>query len=375
MSTTADYVLKHQPNDFIVREVSRPPVEACGDYSYAELEKCGLTTLEALTLIASHLGIPEADVSAAGLKDEDAVTRQTVSLRADYTEPFRIGLGPQTWLRVSAPVGRYDRHLEKGALLGNDFWLVIRGLSADAAERLWHRGGSRGQFRQYVVNYFDRQRFGIPGSNYRTADVGFALLAGDVRRAAAVLHEDTSEAVARGGLIPSEQARFIQDVDAGMDSLAAFDRISSRLRLFFAASSLSRDWNLQTAQAVAATGHLLPLYDDGHPLAGCLGLTGPQALASLPAGFPLQEPIALPRQDAPAMTMRATWRPTITATKIFLIDRGPDECFPGRHKLQVFFNLPSGSYATAAVHQMIAATMTTSPADRPTADAGAARAA
>ncbi|MET8509170.1 tRNA pseudouridine(13) synthase TruD [Streptomyces sp. NPDC004787] len=361
MSIAAAYTLKHQHTDFIVKEVSRPPVEQPGDYAYAVLEKRGVTTLEALRLIADHLGIQESDVSAAGLKDEDGITRQTVSLRTETTRPFRIDLGPERWLRLSAPAGQYDRPLEKGALLGNDFWLVIRNLSEEAAESIWNRGGSRGQFRQYVVNYFDRQRFGIPGSNYRTADVGAALLEGDTRRAAAVLHHDTTVAISRGGLVPTEQARFVQDVNAGMDCRTAFRTISSRLRLFFVGSALSRDWNLQTAQSVAATGHPLRLYGDEHPLAGCLGLADPQALASLPAGIALKEPVALPSEDSVGITMRETWRATVTATKVFLIDRGPDEHFPGRHAVRVFFNLPSGSYATSVVHQMVTATMVASP--------------
>ncbi|MEU0664062.1 tRNA pseudouridine(13) synthase TruD [Streptomyces lavendulocolor] len=345
------YVLKYRPEDFCVTEVSRP-VGGQGPWAYAHLEKCGITTFEALARVAEHLGLAEEQACAGGLKDEDGVTRQSVSLRGGRLEPLDLDLGEGRWLRLGEPYGWSDRPLAKGALIGNDFRLVIRRLPKKLVRRLCVRGGTRGQFRHFVANYFDRQRFGVPGSDYRTAEVGAAVLAGDLSRAGAVLYKDSVLALSRGGLVPQEQCRFVASVDEGRDMVAAFEEISPRLRRLFLAAHYAREWNHVLSLAVSATGEGVRLHSKGHPLDSCLGLASRTALTHLPAALPLQEPEG-DAEGAARGGRRETWRPTVQAVKFFVLDHGPDPFFPGNEQLTVFFHLPSGSYATTAVHQVL----------------------
>src|SRR5689334_25352268 len=73
--------IKRRDEDFFVQEVPLYEPSGSGEHVYAEIQKVGLTTFEAVKRIADALRVPTGDIGYAGLKDARAVTRQVISVR------------------------------------------------------------------------------------------------------------------------------------------------------------------------------------------------------------------------------------------------------------------------------------------------------
>lgn len=167
--------IRDKPEDFQVSEI--PLYKPCGvgEHTYVEIEKSGITTLEAIRRLARHLGVQERDIGYAGMKDAGGITRQTVSV--PRVAPESVLRSDLPGMRVLSAV-RHGNKLKLGHLAGNRFRIRI----CDPAENALDRADAilavlraRG-----VPNYFGAQRYGAQG-NYHI--VGRALLLGDGRGA------------------------------------------------------------------------------------------------------------------------------------------------------------------------------------------------
>lgn len=79
-----NYKLKSINEDFQVAEVSlMPHLEAKEPYqfTYVLLQKSGFTTFEALGQIKNFFKLEFNDLNSQGLKDEDAITEQLISVK------------------------------------------------------------------------------------------------------------------------------------------------------------------------------------------------------------------------------------------------------------------------------------------------------
>jgi len=157
--------LRSTPADFQVTEI--PLVEPSGEgrHLWLEIEKTGANTDWVAAQLARAAGAPRRDVGYAGLKDRDAVTRQwfSIGLQEAERDDWR------TWEIEGVTViaaHLHERKLQRGALCGNRFRLVVRELRDDAGDlevRL-QAVAARG-----VPNYFGPQRFGHGGRNVERA--------------------------------------------------------------------------------------------------------------------------------------------------------------------------------------------------------------
>lgn len=161
--------LRVEPEDFVVREWLGFGADGEGDHWLLTVRKRGANTQWVAKQLARLAQIHPRDVGFAGLKDRNAVTEQA------FTVPLRSAVGD--WLGIAGDgfevlaAERHRRKLKRGALRGNDFEIVVRGLVADA-EALGQRIdaiAARG-----VPNYFGPQRFGIDGANLMRAQRWFA---------------------------------------------------------------------------------------------------------------------------------------------------------------------------------------------------------
>lgn len=157
--------------DFFVEEI--PLYQPCGqgEHLYLTVEKQGLTTFDLLNQAAAALGVRERDLGYAGLKDARAVTRQTISIPSARIE---AGLALDIPGVTVLAAGLHTNKLRPGHLAGNLFRIRLRDTAAAAVERaeailgvLHDRG---------VPNRFGRQRFGLLGNSHR---IGRALLQND----------------------------------------------------------------------------------------------------------------------------------------------------------------------------------------------------
>jgi tRNA pseudouridine13 synthase len=161
--------IKTLPEDFEVEEI--PAYQPCGqgDHLYLWIEKRGMGAEYFVRQIARRLDIPLAEIGTAGLKDRHALTRQMVSVPGS-AEPHLNKLDGDGIRLLN--VSRHGNKLKSGHLHGNRFRILLRDVSADAAERLPNLVDRLR--RLGWANYYGPQRFGRDGE---TVKLGLALLA------------------------------------------------------------------------------------------------------------------------------------------------------------------------------------------------------
>lgn len=158
-------LLKAVAEDFQVDEVLDIPLSGEGEHLWLWVEKRQLNTEEAARRIARAAGVPLRQVSYAGLKDRQALTRQWFSLHLPGRPDPDLKRAEDESLRVLRSV-RHQRKLQRGAHSANGFTLRLTELDADHAlleARL------RQLQAQGVPNYFGLQRFGHQGNNVQGA--------------------------------------------------------------------------------------------------------------------------------------------------------------------------------------------------------------
>lgn len=344
----AEPVLKLVPDDFVVREI--PLVgETLGDpgtehHDYAELmlTKCGLTTFEALTLVADGLRMPRSEIAYAGLKDEDGVTIQLLTVPA--TAGPAGSSGPLTaspvrerfewrdggrWLSVRG-VGPARESKQVGELFGNAFRVVARRLAwpAEAPGEL--------RFTVPVLNYYDTQRFGVPGGPLLSDLIGERLLAG--------ADAEAFDLVRRSGVPEAAAAQ-----DHAGPAAEFFGGLDQRVVAFWHSAYYSRRWNEELGALLAGALETEVILRRGREY---VMPTAAHARAVLGA-VPLEVPCDTARATPDGITVLRRPRATGLLTTFRMSAPEPDELHPGCARVTLQFMLPSGAYATFAVYQAL----------------------
>ena len=161
---TATAIFKATPDDFIVEESLSFELTGEGEHLYFFIEKSSLSTTYVADQLARWAGVVPRDVSYAGLKDRQSVSRQWFSIwvpgKALPETPFEL---PNT--RV-LKMKKHDRKLRRGAISENRFTILLKSVQGDveALESRLSLIASEG-----VPNYFGPQRFGHHGANVTDA--------------------------------------------------------------------------------------------------------------------------------------------------------------------------------------------------------------
>lgn len=157
--------IRTTPEDFQVDELPAFEPSGEGEHLLLTIRKRGANTVHVAKVLAKWAGLPDMAVSYAGMKDRHAVTTQRFSVHL----PKRVAPDPALLASDEIEVVEstwHNRKLQRGALAGNRFKLVLRDVQGDAAaieERLSHIA-SRG-----LPNWFGEQRFGRDGGNVPAA--------------------------------------------------------------------------------------------------------------------------------------------------------------------------------------------------------------
>jgi len=162
--------LRASPEDFQVDEILGYDADGQGEHALLWVEKRGANTDWVARELAKFAGVSQIAVGYAGLKDRHAVTRQTFSVQLAGKPDPDWSAFPHADVKVLAAT-RHSRKLKRGALRGNRFVLVLRGVQGDrdAAEQVLQQIYARG-----VPNYYGEQRFGREGGNVAQARAMFA---------------------------------------------------------------------------------------------------------------------------------------------------------------------------------------------------------
>src|SRR5437868_8084586 len=119
--------IKNRAEDFFVQELPLYEPSGEGEHVYAEFQKIGLSTFEALERIGCALYVSSRDIGYAGLKDARAITRQIFSIPNTTEEAVMKlklpGIEP-LW------AARNGKKLRLGHLSGNRFAIKVRDVNA-----------------------------------------------------------------------------------------------------------------------------------------------------------------------------------------------------------------------------------------------------
>jgi tRNA pseudouridine13 synthase len=157
--------LRVSPEDFRVDEQLGFAPDGEGEHALLQIQKRNRNTSDVARLLARHAGVRERDVSFGGLKDRNAVTTQWFSVWLPGRETPDWSPIESDDLRVLVSA-RHRRKLQRGTLQGNAFEIVLRNVEGDR-EELEHRLHTVAQ--RGVPNYFGEQRFGRDGGNLAKA--------------------------------------------------------------------------------------------------------------------------------------------------------------------------------------------------------------
>lgn len=157
--------IRTTPEDFQVDELPAFEPSGEGEHLLLTVRKRGANTVHVARQIARWAGLPEMGVSYAGMKDRHAVTTQRFSVHL----PKRVAPDPALLNDAEIEVLEstwHNRKLQRGALAGNRFKLVLRDVQGDAAliDVRLAQIATRG-----LPNWFGEQRFGRDGGNVPAA--------------------------------------------------------------------------------------------------------------------------------------------------------------------------------------------------------------
>ncbi len=177
--------IKDRPEDFRVEELPLYEPDGEGTHLYFRVTKRGLSTPEAVRLIARYLGVRPGDIGYAGNKDARAVTTQMMSV--EHVTPEKLTGLEDDRMHIE-PLRAHSNKLRPGHLAGNRFTIRIRGVEASAepdARKVLDVLAARG-----VPNYFGPQRFGARGD---TGKLGEALIHNDLEKFISLLLGSASD--------------------------------------------------------------------------------------------------------------------------------------------------------------------------------------
>lgn len=144
------YLIKQQPEDFIVEEIMKLDFNPEGNYAYYQLKKKNYTTLHAIKKIAAVFRIKEKFINAAGNKDKQAITTQMISIYKGFQQNIELKDIELEYL------GQGKERISLGMLEANHFNIIVRNVPEDKPPRPLG----------CVINYFDDQRFGCGNNNH-----------------------------------------------------------------------------------------------------------------------------------------------------------------------------------------------------------------
>ncbi|MDN5326417.1 MAG: tRNA pseudouridine13 synthase [Moorella sp. (in: firmicutes)] len=381
--------LKVIPEDFVVRELARLPVREKGPYRLYLFEKKGWNTIDLLMRLAKAHRLPYRLFAYGGLKDRHAHTFQYVTVKhpADLTtkeENFSL-----------RSIGYMDRPMGPDLLEGNEFAITLRALGAAEVSRITRRVDEVRGFG--YPNYYDNQRFG-------SMDRQMGLMAERLLKR----HYNGSLQIYLTGIYPEEkrEARerklFFREHWGDWATCLARAKTTMESRIFSLLAGKPRAY-IEALQMIPGEelsllfsayqsflfNELLRrvLQDLGLELVAVPGAAGPylfyrrlerKELAYLK---PLSLPLAASRMEFPdALSERlfaaileergikrssfnlrkvrqaffkSTPREAIVFPGDFCLQPAePDDLYPGRQKIRLFFKLPRGSYGTMLIKRL-----------------------
>lgn len=247
-----------------------------------------------------------------------------------FNRKYAIG---NKYFRIKHIVGYGKEPIRERLLHGNSFRIVIRNLGNRVANNLLaylstHR-------HHHFINYYDNQRFGMPGGPYNTHLIGEAIVKKDWERA--FNHIKITNNIS---------SDFLTKLENTFDYKEFFKTINPKKVSFFVSSYNSFLWNNRTSllikESTKSKKHQFEnvgyLYLPTTRSFQCPHICEARGYEFVKEKFTVKRKI--------------NSRNIVVATTIYARDLENDDLHRGKKKLTISFFLPTGSYATMIIKQI-----------------------
>tara|TARA_Y100000310_G_scaffold345531_1_gene466070 strand:- start:4764 stop:5717 length:954 start_codon:yes stop_codon:yes gene_type:complete len=208
------YIIKQQPSDFKVKEITNIKPQTNGKYFYYKLTKTNRNTLDVIKELAKQLSIKINQIGFAGTKDKVAITEQIISTTKSIKN---INIDKTTFQLI----GKGDQPITLGDLKGNQFEIKVITNREPIATT-------------FVENYFDEQRF-----SKHNKDIGKYIIKKQFNKATE--------------LIDNPKVKTYLQTQPN-DHIGALQLLQKRLLKLYVHSYQSYLWN-ETVATYIETGH------------------------------------------------------------------------------------------------------------------------
>ena len=340
MTHLKHYKLKCVNEDFQVNEVSLMPnltSQKPHRFTYIWVQKSGFTTFDILEQLKIFFKLSFEDVASQGLKDEDAVTEQLISVKEILKDKDVIAFNKKyksrkNFVIIKHIVGYGNEAIKERMLHGNSFRIVVRNLDNTTAENLL--GYISNHRHHYFINYYDNQRFGMPGGPYNTHLIGKAIVKNNWKEAYRHIKDS------KNTLPDSATEKNITDFKA------VFKSMNPKKVSFFVSSYNSFLWNKQASLIIKkhtrSKKYAFENVGNLH-IPTTHSFLCPSICDAGGHEFIAQEFTTKDKKNS---------KNIIVATTIYAHDLEKDELHRNKKKLTLSFFLPTGSYATMIIKQI-----------------------
>lgn len=332
-------VIKHKNVDFQVNESYLIDQSLMTDKTnhLLILKKCGFSTFDAVQILSKHFNISTSKITYYGLKDEDGITQQLINLQID--KETLIPLVNQinhfyenqdhyiylTYLHAS------PHPLKVGDLTGNNFLLTVRKLPQSTADKF----KKLKTLKLLFLNYYGPQRFSLPNHEPTTHLIGEALLQANYDKALSYIKVQKSKLGDYAVQYTGESQTF-------------FELIDSREKNFFINSYYSHLWNHELKSLLINSNINLSHYTE-NSIEYLFSDSNELRYTKVPDMLMHRKVRGDDSKSIVYQSMRAAMLQVFFKISNIAID----ECFDDYYKVQLEFSLPSGSYATMAIAQLL----------------------
>jgi tRNA pseudouridine13 synthase len=307
-------------------------------YSYFWLNKKGYTTFEAIEYLTKYFNVPQGDIAAAGLKDEDGVTSQLMSIKKiifpNEIDQKNISTDQEKYFIINGISGYGKEPIIPRILHGNSFRLKIRNLTVPSAEKIFNYC-KENRFISFL-NYYDSQRFGMPLGPYNTHLIGKAIVENNWQKALVEYSLSGNNPNNTQIKLPVNE-RDCQELFVSMASL----KID-----FFISSYESMLWNNAVSDFLNQNCSSVEV---DFPNVGRLSIASPEK--DLPILFSTQG-YSYDKQTQ-AISSKLKTRNMVVTSTVYPIEITDDQYNSGMKAIELSFFLPTGCYATMLVKQLI----------------------
>jgi tRNA pseudouridine13 synthase len=334
------YQIKKFPEDFYVVESLVLPItqNESNEYYYYTLAKKNLSTFDAIRILSKVFNFDTKRIGYAGLKDEDGVTMQTISSPTRLFTETSISFDSEaleiadSYMKLHY-IGGGNVEIKIGKLSGNTFRIIIRGLNTE----LQNHFSDRPKFTDYFINYYGPQRFGLPNEEKNTHIIGKFLT-----------EEDYCSA---RNLLSNQQSFIGKQAKEHTSSAEDFFKciIDERQRAFFINAYESYAWNRELMGIIARDfkSSYISILNSGLDYQYLINRRDLIKLLNQNSEILYRKTFYSNNEKQEVQNIRNTViQVDILCNRVFTDNDGLKCC-------ELSFFLPSGSYATMALEQIL----------------------